>query len=161
MNADGTCSSIACSCQYHPWVMCCGLNRLRWVAFVPTMWLLLQFKTESFPPCGYCSTSRRNHSHHVVIALLQDGIISKDLWPPSLSGVRSPNFFLWGCLKEIVYRNKPRTIEALKDNIWQEINTEHDVLLRTADNVRHIPTCLQGGSHFQHLCTVIQFSMNA
>lgn len=80
MNADWTCSSIACStcsliacsCRYCLWVIFRGLNRLRWVAFVPTMWLLLHFKT----------------------------IISKDLWPPWLPDVRYPNFFLFFGLLE-------------------------------------------------------------
>jgi len=34
-----------------------------------------------------------------------------------------PDYFLWGYLKGRVYRNKPRTIEALKANIAEEIQT--------------------------------------
>ena len=33
----------------------------------------------------------------------------------------SPDFFLWGYLKERVYRNKPRTINDLKRNIEDQI----------------------------------------
>jgi hypothetical protein len=49
--------------------------------------------------------------------------------------------------------NKPRTTEALKDNIGLEIaDTENDVLRRTADymQVRVQIRFAEGCGHFQH-----------
>lgn len=124
--ADGTCSrSIACSCWYHAWVMCCILKRWRWVPLV----IIVQ-----------------------VIAPLQDRINWKNLWPPQLPHLTSPNMFLWGYLKERVYRNKPCSIDAFKDNIWLVI-AENDILCHMVDIMQcHVQMCLaEGSGHIQHL----------
>jgi len=42
---------------------------------------------------------------------------------PARSDLTSPNYFLWGYLKERVYVNKPRTFQQLKENIRVEIRT--------------------------------------
>lgn len=42
-------------------------------------------------------------------------------WPPRSPDLTAPDFFLWGFLKERVYVNKPRNIQALKENIRAEI----------------------------------------
>jgi len=52
---------------------------------------------------------------------LKDRIISKNLWPPRSPDFTPADFFLWGLLKGKVYKNTPRTIEQLKDDIRQEI----------------------------------------
>jgi len=68
-----------------------------------------------------------------------------------LPDLASPNLFLLGYPKEIVYRKKPHNIEALKDNIRLDIaNTESNVLWRTAINMeRRVPVCPEeGGSSF-------------
>jgi hypothetical protein len=48
-----------------------------------------------------------------------------------------------------MYRNKPYTIEALKDNIQLEItNTQNNVLQQTEDNIHHLQMCpTEGGGH--------------
>ena len=56
--------------------------------------------------------------------IFQDRIISRGCeinWPPRSPDLTSPDFFLWGYLKERVYRNKPRTINDLKRNIEDQI----------------------------------------
>jgi len=50
-----------------------------------------------------------------------DRVISKGLWPPRSPDLTPPDYFLWGYLKGIVYQNEPRTIDALKANITEEI----------------------------------------
>jgi hypothetical protein len=53
-----------------------------------------------------------------------------------------------------VYRNKPCTIDELKDNIQLEITyNENDVLQQKMDNMQCcVQMCLaEDGSHFQHL----------
>jgi hypothetical protein len=57
-------------------------------------------------------------------------------------------------LKGTVYQNKPQTIEALKANITEEIQTvTADVLARTFQNMaRRVQSCLNAnGGHFQHM----------
>ena len=42
-------------------------------------------------------------------------------WPSRSPDLTTPDFFLWGYLKEKVYVNKPKTLQQLKNNIWAEI----------------------------------------
>ena len=42
-------------------------------------------------------------------------------WPSRSPDLTTPDFFLWGYLKERVYVNNPRTIQELKNNIRHEI----------------------------------------
>ena len=62
-----------------------------------------------------------SHTSHAIIneiqSFLGDRVISKGLWPPRSPNLTPPDYFLWGCLRGRVYRNKPRTIDALKANI--------------------------------------------
>jgi hypothetical protein len=64
-----------------------------------------------------------------------------------------PDFFLCGLLKGSVYSNKPRTIDALKDVMRQEVAAITDVtLLNVFTNLQtRIEKCLDtGGGYFQH-----------
>ena len=65
-----------------------------------------------------------------------------------------PDFFLWGYLKERVYRGKPRSIADLKAKIESEILAiPADMLQRTFHNMeRRVQVCLDaGGGHFKHM----------
>lgn len=69
-----------------------------------------------------CHTS--NRSLPVIQALFPEKLISRrgDLpWPPRSPDLTPCDFYLWGYLKSVVYRNNPRTLIALKENIRQEI----------------------------------------
>jgi len=83
-----------------------------------------------------------------------DRVISKGLWPPRSPDLTPPDYFLWGYLKGRVYQNKPRTIDALKANITEEIQAvTADVLARTFQNIpRRVQSCLDAnGGHFQYM----------
>jgi hypothetical protein len=72
---------------------------------------------------------------------------------PRSSDLTPPDYFLWGYLKGRVYQNKPRTIDALKENITEEIQAvTADVLARTLQNMAHrVQSCMDAnGGHFQH-----------
>ncbi|XP_018315542.1 uncharacterized protein [Mycetomoellerius zeteki] len=59
-----------------------------------------------------------------------------------LADLTAPDFFLWGFLKSKVYVNKPRTLEALKDNIRREMAAiEPETLQKVMENAekRAIP----------------------
>ena len=83
-----------------------------------------------------------------------DCIISKVLWAPRSPDLKPPDYFLWGYLKGRVYQNKPRTVDALKANITEEIQAvTADVLARTFQNMaRRVQSCLEAnGGHLQHM----------
>uniref|UniRef100_A0AAF5DK87 Transposable element Tc3 transposase n=1 Tax=Strongyloides stercoralis TaxID=6248 RepID=A0AAF5DK87_STRER len=68
------------------------------------------------------------HIAHEIIAYLKiifgNRIISKNgniNWPSRSPDLSPLDFFLWGYLKDRVYRNKPEMIEDLKENIETEI----------------------------------------
>ena len=80
-------------------------------------------------------------------------ILPERKWWPLPAYVIMSSHFLWGYLKGRVYQNKPRTIEALKANITEEIQAvTADVLARTFQNMAcRIQSCLDAnGGHFQH-----------
>jgi hypothetical protein len=66
------------------------------------------------------------------------------LAPPRSPDLTPPDYFLWGSLKGRVYQNKPRTIDALKANITEEIQAlTADVLARTFQNMaRRVQSCM-------------------
>jgi len=77
--------------------------------------------------------------------------LSADL---SVIWLRVTDYFLWGYLKGTVYQNKPQTIDILKANITEEIQSVTvDILARTIQNMAHrIQSCLDAnGGHFQRM----------
>jgi hypothetical protein len=50
--------------------------------------------------------------------MFNDRIISAGLWPSGSPDLSIRDFYLWGNLKGKVYRNKPRTADALQNEIW-------------------------------------------
>ncbi|KAJ4431390.1 hypothetical protein ANN_19987 [Periplaneta americana] len=76
-----------------------------------------------------------------------------ELWPPRSPDLTTPDFFLWGYLKDRVYATRPQTLDDLKHNITQEIQANNRVLQRVASNMeRRVELCLmQDGGHVQYL----------
>jgi len=84
--------------------------------------------------------------------------------PLCLSLCHLTYYFLWGCLRGRFYQNKPRTIDALKANITEEIQAvTADVLARNFQNIaRRVQSCLDAnGGHFQPMlwCHRISYTM--
>ena len=75
-------------------------------------------------------------------------------WPARSPDLTPPDFFLWGHLKSVVYNNNPRTIDDLKENIF---NACAAITPDTIGNVlrewsARIAQCLMArGHHFEHL----------
>jgi len=101
------------------------------------------------------ATSHTSHANMAEIhSFFGDRVISKGLRPPRSPDLTPPDYFLWRYLKGRVYRNKPRTTDALKSNITEEIQAvTADVLARTFQNMaRRVRSCLDAnGGHFQHM----------
>ena len=99
-----------------------------------------------------------SHTSHASMAEIQsffgDRVISKGIWPPRSPDLTQPVNFLWRYLKGRDYQNKPRTIDALKANITEEIPAVTvDVLARAFQNMaRRVQSRLDAnGGHFQHM----------
>jgi hypothetical protein len=98
-----------------------------------------------------CHTS--NESMALINSFFMDRVVSKNLWPPRSPDLTPADYFLWGYLKERVYKNKPRTIQDLRANITTEINIiDTGMLTHVSENiVKRAQMCLEEeGGHFQH-----------
>ncbi|KAJ4445889.1 hypothetical protein ANN_12575 [Periplaneta americana] len=96
-------------------------------------------------------THARLHSREAIARL--EWAVLRNLWPPRSPDLTTPDFFLWGYLKDRVYATRPQTLEDLKHNITQEIQANNRVLQRVASDMeRRVELCLmQDGGHFEHL----------
>jgi len=101
------------------------------------------------------ATSDTSHANRAEIrSFFGDRVISKEFRPRRSPILTPPDYFLWRYLKGRVYRNKPRTIDALKANITEEIQAvTAEVLARTSQNMaRRFQSRLDAnGGHFQHM----------
>lgn len=73
-------------------------------------------------------------------------------WPARSPDLAPCDYFLWGYLKSVVYNNRPRTLEALQNNIRTEIaNIPRDMLERVERNFRiRLNQCINNeGRHLQ------------
>lgn len=75
-------------------------------------------------------------------------------WPPRSPDLSPLDFYLWGYLKEAVYKRKPQDIEQLKLFICEEVKSiTGDTLARVFDDfTARIDSCLVAeGEQFEHL----------
>jgi Holliday junction resolvasome RuvABC ATP-dependent DNA helicase subunit len=82
-----------------------------------------------------------------------DRIISRGLRPARSLDLNLCDFYLWGNLKQKVYKTNPHTIEELKENIRNEVSAISPGGLRVITNlVRRCQECARAdGDNFQHL----------
>lgn len=74
-------------------------------------------------------------------------------WPARSPDMTPLDFFLWGHIKNIVYKNRPPNIQDLQERIRHEIvNITPNTLLDTLENfVQRIHYCQEvNGGHFEH-----------
>ena len=83
----------------------------------------------------------------------EDRIISRRaevVWPHRNCDLTLLDYYLWGAVKDKCYADKPKTIDALKDNIREAIG---EIRLHTIDNVlqnwpHRVGSCIASrGSH--------------
>jgi hypothetical protein len=60
-----------------------------------------------------------------------DRIISKTIWPPRSPDLSTPEFFLWGVMKNSVYSKNLHTIDELKMAITEYIRNVDRATLNT------------------------------
>lgn len=97
-------------------------------------------------------TSNKTKAH--VEQFFGPRTIAKSLFPPRSPDLTPPDFYLWGCLKDKVYANNPTTLDQLKNNITEAINSiSKECLQKVSHNiVSRAHLCLsQSGGHFEHI----------
>ena len=77
-------------------------------------------------------------------------------WAPHSPDLNPLDFFLWGYLKDCVYRESPGTITELKTSIIshvQRIRLDHELFARVIEDFkRRVGACLtRRGGHIEHL----------
>ena len=86
--------------------------------------------------------------------VFHDRIINRDLWPACFPDMTPWDFYLWGRLKNAVYKTNPCTLEELKHNICDKINNiNREELQRVMGNfIKRCQKCIDNeGGQFQHL----------
>lgn len=75
-------------------------------------------------------------------------------WPPRSPDLTILDFYLWGRIKDLVYRERPTTSEDMKNRIREAIQSLDPVEIRRAtdDFQRRITACIHArGGHFENL----------
>jgi hypothetical protein len=87
-----------------------------------------------------------------LLEVFDDHVISRGLWPPHSPDLTPCDFYLWGSLKDRVYKTNTHTLEELGHNIHREISTISGEELQRVNMFRRYTECIRsGGQHFQHL----------
>lgn len=104
-------------------------------------------------PCHYaaCVTNYLNENYREWIG--RNGTI---LWPARSPDLTPPDFFLWGYLKDNVYKHRNDSILEIQQRITLEIenlNNNLDILRRVTNNIRkrYLMCINENGHHIDHL----------
>lgn len=75
-------------------------------------------------------------------------------WPPRSPDLTSPDFFLWGYLKDVVFREPPTTRDDMKVRITEACRAITPAMLEaTVRNFKkRVRLCIrENGGHFEHI----------
>ena len=96
------------------------------------------------------------HTSHRALEFLQshfgDCVISKGIWPARSPDLAPPDFYLFGDLKQKIYRNSPQCLEELEEAIQNQLaKISRDTLKSVFQSlVKRIRACKASkGGHFQ------------
>ena len=76
------------------------------------------------------------------------------MWAPHSPDLSPPDFFLWGYLKDRVYKNRPRSIADLKNEIRREIGAITPQMRRNVMQSfrKRIDACIERNrGHLEHV----------
>ena len=82
-------------------------------------------------------------------------------WSPHSPDLNPCDFFLWGHLKDCIYRNKPTTLQQLKENVLQY---SRDIDQHLCERViqsfkKRMKVCVQRkGRHLEHVIWILSMS---
>ena len=111
---------------------------------------------EDFGKCWLQQDGARPHTSKKTIQKLKeifgDQLISQNTdfkWPPRSPDLNTPDFFGWGYLKDNVYRNSPKTMTNLMENIENQVKLiSLETLVKVSGNFeKRLQVCceLEGG----------------
>jgi hypothetical protein len=83
-----------------------------------------------------------------------DFFLDKTKWPPRSPDLNPCDFFLWGYLKQRVYKPIPKTLDELKVNIEREIKKINEEMLKNVfENFKKRCSLIVSaeGGHFEHI----------
>lgn len=112
-----------------------------------TMW----FQQDGAPP-HYAHAARNAVSERFEERWIGRG--GPVAWPPRSPDLTPLDFFLWGAIKDKVYRTPPTTPEDMRERIRNECSSiGEDVLIRVRRaHVQRLTKCIEAeGRHFEHL----------
>jgi hypothetical protein len=101
--------------------------------------------------------SAASHMAHASLKSLREilgyCIFSHGLWPPHSPDLSPYDFYLWGSLKDKVYKANPYTLEELRNIRCEILAISGEELQSIKNNVflRYTECIQSGGQHFQHL----------
>lgn len=101
-----------------------------------------------------CHTSRESLKN--IKKTFKNRVISKDLWPPRSPDLTPLDYFLFGYLKNKIFKNLPHTMDDLKQSIVEvisNINMDKSMLEKIFRNmIKRVDLCKkESGKHFEHL----------
>lgn len=106
------------------------------------------FQQDGAPAHTAVQTLRYLHDYY------DDRVISRGLWPARSPDLTPLDFYLFGRIKNNIFKNRLHTLEELEAAIQQEIQSiTPNELERVFDCMkRRVNLCLEnGGGHFEHL----------
>ena len=78
-------------------------------------------RTAEYKKTNFQQDGARPHTTAIVQTWLKGEfgkkLVDKDLWPPRSPDLNPCDFYLWGCLKSVVYNPLPKTLDDLIANL--------------------------------------------
>lgn len=117
----------------------------------PNTWTKMWFQQDGASPHA------ANKSLEWVKEHFKSRVISRKCeieWPPYSPDLSPPDFFLWGYIKDKIYKNRPETLEDLKTNITDVIRGIKRPILRSVMQnfaLRLGKVINQNGGHIEHM----------
>lgn len=93
-------------------------------------------------------------TQHYLEEFYEDRVISRGLWPPRSPDLTPLDYFLFGHLKNTVYKNRLHTVDDLKNAITDAVqNISPQQLENVFENMkRRIDMCINNnGGHIEHI----------
>jgi len=145
LTLENTAALTTRAVQHCTWVeACCYINEGQQCIYQQQTRLLIAqvYHRQLKLYCRLKTMSEGLHGH----------LIRRSLWPLHSPDLTCCDFYLWGSLKDIVYKTNPHNLEQLKNNCreistisGQEFQGVNKVFRRYSDWIR------SAGQHFQHL----------
>ena len=125
-------------------------------------WLFPQIDADGVITLWFQQDGATAHTARATMDILKDKFENRVIsrfgaisWPPRSPDLSAPDFWLWGHLKDRVYRNSPQTLADLRRNIEREINSISPRHLRKvmSNFQKRLNMCVENGG--QHLKDII------